>query len=82
MPAQPAAVPVEGGDAGGSLVGQSFHVVRAGESLWSIAKDMLPAGAPNAAIAREVRRLWRLNANRIGTGNPSLLMVGTKLRLR
>ncbi|HXV04471.1 MAG TPA: LysM domain-containing protein, partial [Solirubrobacterales bacterium] len=75
-------VPLGGGDAGGSLAGRSFHVVRPGESLWSIARAMLPAGASNAAIAREVRKLWRLNAARIGTGDPSLLMVGTRLRLR
>jgi hypothetical protein len=42
---------------------------------------MLPAGASNAEVAAEVRRLWNLNASRIGTGDPDLLMVGTKLVL-
>jgi len=79
---QPAATPIEQGAAAHSLAGRRFHVVRAGESLWSIAKAMLPGGASNAAIAREVRRLWRLNARRIGTGDPGLIYAGTELRLR
>ena len=32
-------------------------------------------------IAREVNRLWELNRDRIGTGNPSLIHVGTVLKL-
>jgi LysM domain len=59
-----------------------FHVVRPGESLWSIAKKLLGPSASPAQIAREVNRLWELNKDRIGTGNPDLLMAGTKLRLR
>ena len=35
-----------------------------------------------AAIAREVNRLWELNRERIGTGDPDLVMVGTRLMLR
>jgi hypothetical protein len=78
---QASATPVEPAGPVRSLAGHRFHVVSAGECLWSIAKAMLPGGASNAAIAREVERLWRLNAGRIGTGDPSLLMVGTRLRL-
>jgi len=78
---QPAATPVEPPAPARSLAGRKFHVVRAGECLWSIAEAMLPGGASNAAIAHEVARLWHLNAHRIGTGDPSLLMVGTRLRL-
>jgi hypothetical protein len=59
-----------------------FHVVLPGESLWSIASALLDAGASPAAVALEVRRLWRLNAARIGTGDPSLLRIGVRLRLR
>jgi hypothetical protein len=33
-------------------------------------------------IAREVNRLWSLNRTRIATGDPDLLMVGTRLELR
>ncbi len=58
-----------------------FHVVRQGESLWSIASDLLGHGASPARIAREANRLWELNSSRIGTGNRDLLMVGTKLVL-
>ena len=59
-----------------------FHIVRSGESLWSIARKLLGPSASPAQIAREVDRLWELNKDRIGTGNRDLLMVGTKLRLR
>jgi hypothetical protein len=59
-----------------------FHVVQPGESLWSIATKLLGPSASPAQIAREVNRLWELNKDRIGTGNPDLLMAGTKLRLR
>jgi len=52
-----------------------------GDSLWSIASAQLAPGADNAQIAREVNRLWNLNADRIATGQPDLLMVGTVLRL-
>lgn len=58
------------------------HRVQPGESRWSIATQLLGRGASNADIAREVNRLWELNKQRIGTGNPSLLRIGTELRLR
>jgi nucleoid-associated protein YgaU len=58
------------------------HVVEPGESLWSIARRLLGSDATPARIAREVNRLWELNKDRIGTGDPDLLMVGAKLRLR
>jgi nucleoid-associated protein YgaU len=59
-----------------------FHIVKSGESLWSIARKLLGPSASPAQIAREVDRLWELNKDRIGTRNRDLLMVGTKLRLR
>jgi LysM domain len=58
------------------------HVVEAGESLWSIARRLLGPDASPAQVAREVDRLWELNRERIGTGDPDLLMVGVTLRLR
>ena len=58
------------------------HVVQPGDSLWSIARRLLGRDASAAQIAREVNRLWELNKDRIGTGNPDLLRVGTKLSLR
>jgi hypothetical protein len=63
------------------LAGRHRHVVRQGECLWSIAVALLPAGASNSAIASEVARLWKLNAARIGTGDPNLLYAGTELKL-
>jgi LysM domain len=63
------------------VTGQSYRV-RAGDSLWSIARRLLGGAASDAQLAREVARLWRLNEDRIGTGDPDLLFVGTVLRLR
>ncbi len=59
-----------------------FHTVRPGESLWVIAERELGPGADAAAISAEVARLWELNAEAIGTGDPDVIMAGTKLRLR
>ena len=73
------AVPADGRAA---RPGGRFHVVLAGESLWSISKDVLGDEASVAQVARMVNRLWELNSDRIGTGDPDLLQVGTKLALR
>ncbi|HSS32688.1 MAG TPA: LysM domain-containing protein [Solirubrobacterales bacterium] len=78
----PASVPKQSGEVPGGLSGRAIHTVRSGECLWSIAAALLPAGADNAEIAAEVQRLWKLNAGRIGTGDPSLIYAGTELRLR
>jgi resuscitation-promoting factor RpfA len=73
---------IDGAASGAAEPGDRFHVVRPGESLWSIAADVLGDGATVARVAREVNRLWELNAARIGTGDRDLLMVGTRLSLR
>jgi hypothetical protein len=62
--------------------GDRVHVVRPGESLWSIATDLLGEDATVARVAREVNRLWDLNTERIRTGDPDLLFAGTRLMLR
>jgi hypothetical protein len=84
--AEQAVVVAEAGTSGspqGSLSADTrFYVVTPGDSLWSIAKRLLGSDAPAALVAREVNRLWTLNRDRIGTGDPDLVMVGTKLRLR
>ena len=59
----------------------SFYVVQPSDSLWSIAKRLLGPNASPARVAREVNRLWSLNRDRIATGDPDLLMVGTRLEL-
>jgi outer membrane biosynthesis protein TonB len=78
-PPQPvAATAVESGR---HLAGKASYIVGPGDCLWHIAVSLLPEDASSAEIAREVRRLWRLNEDRIGTGNPSLIYAGTELRL-
>lgn len=62
--------------------GDRTHTVQPGESLWAIASDLLGAEATPAQIARKVHRLWEMNHDRIGTGDPDLLMIGTELSLR
>jgi hypothetical protein len=88
-----AAVPVAaaGGDSAASVSQPSgpapreiegdAYTVRAGDSLWSIARRLLGPEASAGRIAREVNRLWELNRDRIGTGNPSLINVGTVIQL-
>jgi Tfp pilus assembly protein FimV len=58
---------------------ERVHTVRSGESLWSIAEDLLGPGASTAEIARAVERLWKLNAERIGSGDPDLIVAGERL---
>ena len=62
--------------------GARSHTVRPGESLWSIAEDLLDSGASATRIAAEVARLWELNRDRIPSGDPDLIAVGQQLRLR
>ncbi len=69
----PAAVSVEAGSA--------THLVRAGESLWTIAAARLDPNASKAEIARELARIWALNAEAIETGDPDLIRPGQTLRL-
>jgi hypothetical protein len=69
-------------DSGRNLAGKDSYVVQSGDCLWHIAADLLAGSASTEAVAREVQRLWRLNEDRIGTGDPSLIYAGTELRLR
>jgi Tfp pilus assembly protein FimV len=81
VPAQVAPAPVVSESRATTSPGK-VHVVQPGESLWAIASDLLGGNASPARIAREVHRLWQLNQDRIGTGNPDLVMAGTRLVLR
>jgi nucleoid-associated protein YgaU len=56
--------------------------VRPGDCLSHIAAAVLSPGADALEIEEEVERLWRLNEDRIGTGDPDLIYPGTVLRLR
>lgn len=78
----PAAQPVAAPAAAAPTNDAELHVVQPGESLWTIARDLLGAGATTAEIAREVQRIWDLNAHAIGTGDPDLVIAGQKLQLR
>lgn len=77
---QPAATPPA--DHGRHLAGKDSYVVRSGDCLWHVAAALPPASASEAEIAGEVARLWALNEDSIGTGDPSLIYAGTTLRLR
>ena len=83
QPASTTAAPAAtGGERSSSLRNAERYVVQPGDSLWSIAKRRVGIEASPARIAREVDRLWSLNKERIATGDPDLLMVGTRLTLR
>jgi hypothetical protein len=75
-----AAAPAETHSAAGKRVAGETYKVQRGDSLWSIAQRRL-GQATTGQVAREVHRLWELNKERIATGDPDLLVVGTVLRL-
>ena len=70
-----------GGGGSAPAPGGKVHVVASGESLWSIARDLLGDDATPAKVAALVDQLWRLNADRIGSGDPSMIHVGDQLQL-
>jgi len=58
--------------------GHPVVTVRPGQSLWSIAADLVPDDAGAGEVAAECRRLWRLNADVLGP-DPDLIFPGTHL---
>jgi hypothetical protein len=54
-------------------------VVKAGDSLWSIARHLLSAGASNDQVHKKLVDIWDRNEGRIGTGDPNLIFPGTHL---
>ncbi|HEX4307194.1 MAG TPA: hypothetical protein VHZ54_14255 [Solirubrobacterales bacterium] len=77
-----AAPPPATAEPAANLKGRRSYTAAPGDCLWSIATALLRPGASSAEIEAEIARLWRMNAARIGTGDPNLLLVGTVLRLR
>ena len=63
-------------------LGGSTRVVQPGQSLWAIAQGLFGGPASIAQVAFKVDRLWQLNADRIGSGNPDLIFPGLRLRLK
>jgi hypothetical protein len=64
----------------GSAGGHSGSVlVKPGDSLWSIARSALPAGASDTEIDRKLVEIWNRNAHRIGTNDPNLIFSGQRL---
>ncbi len=57
------------------------HVVERGDSLWAIARGSLGDDASDAKVAAKVARLWELNEDEIGTGDPDLIHPGQEIRL-
>jgi len=78
----PQPVSVAAPDPTQNLVGKDTYVVQPGDCLWHIAARLLSGGAGTEAVAGKVAELWRLNEDRIGTGDPNLIYAGTELRLR
>lgn len=74
-PARPDAEPAR------HLVGEDEYVVKDGDCLWHIAEALLPADATDLEVERKVEYLWRLNEDRIGSGDPDVIYAGTRLRL-
>ncbi|MDQ6729639.1 MAG: DUF4397 domain-containing protein [Actinomycetota bacterium] len=54
-------------------------MVKPGDSLWSIARSLVPAGASDAEIEHRLVEIWARNARRIGTNDPNLIFSGQLL---
>jgi len=59
----------------------SSYTVRAGDSLWSVARRIAGRDASPAKVAEAVHRIWNTNADRIASGDPNMLPVGTMLQI-
>lgn len=77
-PAQPVAPPVS--PAAPAAAPGDTVVVRAGESLWSIAATTLPAGADADEVDRRWREIYAANRAAVGA-DPDLIRPGLHLRL-
>jgi hypothetical protein len=55
-------------------------LVRAGDTLWSIAARDLPPGSPDARVAAHWRAIYAANRDRIGA-DPDVIVPGARLTL-
>ncbi|MAS56044.1 LysM peptidoglycan-binding domain-containing protein [Nocardioides sp.] len=67
------------GEVAATVATGALHVVRPGESLWSIATDLLAPGTDDQDIGALVARLYRANRTVIGN-DPDLIQPGHRLR--
>jgi Tfp pilus assembly protein FimV len=81
-PAEAVTQPIATTDDRPAPQGARIHTVRQGESLWTIAERLVAPNASTTEIAEEVARLWDLNRDQIGSGDPNVIFAGTELRLR
>src|ERR687896_2620952 len=76
------AVPVQR-SADGRRADAVTYTVRKGDALWPIARSQLAPDSSDHEVARKVADLEALNVEgRIGSGDPDVIDVGEKLRLR
>lgn len=59
---------------------QESVVVRPGDTLWDLALDTLPPGAPTAEVDRRWREIYRANRDAVGV-DPDLIRPGQRLLL-
>jgi len=59
---------------------QRWLTVHPGDSLWAIARRLLPAGADDHEVALASGRLASANRTTIGA-DPDLILPGTRLRV-
>ncbi len=81
-PSKPPSRPTRRGSAAAGPAdakGSRTVVIRSGDSLWSIARGLLPPSASQADVENKLHELWRRNAALIGTGDPNLIFPGQRL---
>ncbi len=66
------------GDRAAPPAARSSVVVAPGDTLWSLARDLLPSGADEQQIEQRWRALWQTNRNAIGA-DPDLIRPGLRL---
>jgi membrane protein implicated in regulation of membrane protease activity len=69
----------KGGAAHTTHTAHAVVVVEPGDSLWSISEERLGPDATARRIAKHTERLWALNRERIGSGDPNLILAGQQL---